>query len=256
MTNTIVEDEDQTFGGSGVSIVFPGQNHYKPSVSNLASNNASPNVWLASDSLAKSFYSTIMTDLGQTTATPNILLNATVLQYFTQNFTYMQNSTVNAQPGPANDSYEALKDQTGPLNTSTAVISTKYLCQVPRRKSTGTIFVSILVADLVFMQALWKILNLCSVAWLTHKDPKGKQESCLSTDALKGLTLAIIANYCSGCAKQTSIALESLGASVHEKELCPSSESGMRRKGTRYSRLESPDETEGVEDGHSLRLGI
>ena len=116
-----------------------------------------------------------MTDLGQSTATPNILLNATVLQYFTQNFTYMQNYTVNAQPGLANDSYEALKDQTGPLNMSTAVISTKYLCQVPRRKSTGTVFISILVADLVFMQALWKILNLCSVAWLTHKDPKGKQ---------------------------------------------------------------------------------
>ncbi|KAK3174039.1 hypothetical protein OEA41_001283 [Lepraria neglecta] len=58
-----------------------------------------------------------MTDLGQTTAMPNILLNATVLQYFTQNFTYMQNYTVNAQPGLANDSYEALNDQTGPLNT-------------------------------------------------------------------------------------------------------------------------------------------
>ena len=75
-------------------------------------------------------------------------------------------------------------------------------------------------------------------------------------DALKGLTLAIIANYCSGCAEQTSIALASLGASVHEQELRPSSESGMRRKGTRYSRLESHNETEGVEDGHSLRLGI
>ena len=43
----------------------------------------------------------------------------------------MQNVTVHTQPGPARSSYEALKDQTGPLNTSTAVVSTKYLCQVP-----------------------------------------------------------------------------------------------------------------------------
>ena len=157
-----------------VDLSLPGVYNYTPSVSNLASNNASPNVWLASDSLAKSFYSTIMTDLGQTTATPNILLNETALQYFTQNFTSMQSTFVNAVPGPANDSYDALKDQTGPLNTSVAVILTKYFCQVPRRKSTGTLFVSILVADLVFMQALWKIYNLLTVIWLVHKDPKGK----------------------------------------------------------------------------------
>lgn len=122
-----------------------------------------------------------MTDLGQTTATPNILLNATALQYFTQNFTAMQkqNDTLGAKPGPANDSYEALKDHTGSLNTSTAVISTKYLCQVPRRKSIGTLLVSILVADLVFMQVLWKILNLCTVTWLTRKYPKGEQRSSI-----------------------------------------------------------------------------
>ena len=162
-----------------VTVFWPGKYIYTATVSNLASNTASPNVWLASDSLAKSFYSTIMTDLGQTTATPNILLNETALQYFTQNFTtmvstYMKSTFVNAVPGPANDSYDALKDQTGPLKTSVAVISTKYLCQVPRRKSTGTLFVSILVADLVFMQALWKIYNLLTVTWLVHKDPKGK----------------------------------------------------------------------------------
>ena len=162
-----------------VNVFSPGKNSYTASVSNLASNSASPNVWLASYSLAKSFYSTIMTDLGQTTTTPNILLNETALQYFTQNFTtmestYIKSTLVNAVPGQANDSYDALKDQTGPLNPSVAVISTKYFCQVPRRKSTGTLSVSILVADLVFMQALWRIYNLLTVAWLVQIDPKGR----------------------------------------------------------------------------------
>lgn len=218
MTNTMVVNEQNTFHGSWVGIFYPGEHHYSPSVSNLASNNASPNIWIASDSLAKSYYSTIMTDLGQTTAAPNILLNETALHYFTRNFTYMQNHTVNAQPGPANDSYETLKDQTGPLNTSAAVISTKYLCQVPRRKSTGTLFLSILVADLVFMQVLWKILNLCSVAWLTRKDPKGQQGSYCCIDAFARADLTLIANCCPGCLGRTSIALAPLDASVHEEE--------------------------------------
>lgn len=119
----------------------PSNNKHAHTVSDLASKNASANIWLASESLAKSFYSTIITDLGQTTMVPKILLNATALQHFTQNFTSMQNNAPNAQPGPACDSYEALKDQMRPLNTSTAVISTKYPCQVSRRKSTGTLLV-------------------------------------------------------------------------------------------------------------------
>ena len=81
-----------------------------------------------------------MTDLGQAAATRNILLNETALQYFTQNFTTMQLSFIIAAPGPANDSYNALKYQTGPLNNSVAVISAKYLCQVPRQKFYGNAF--------------------------------------------------------------------------------------------------------------------
>lgn len=48
MTNTVVADETMTFAASGVSVSFPGENNYTSSVFNLSSNNASPNVWLAS----------------------------------------------------------------------------------------------------------------------------------------------------------------------------------------------------------------
>ena len=178
MTNVVVDAENTTWGASGVGGYYPGDNNYLPTVSNLASNNATPNIWLVSDSLAKSFHSTIMTDLGQVTAAPNILLNATALQIFTQNFTYMQGQKVNAIPGPANDSYEALKDKTGHLGTTPAVFSTKYLCRVPRRKSTGIIILSVLVADLVFMQVLWKVLTLFTITRLERKDPEGNYEFC------------------------------------------------------------------------------
>lgn len=256
MTNVVVDEEDETFAGSGISILWPGSNNYTSTVSNLAANNASPNVWLASDSLAKSFYSTIMTDLGQTSATPNILLNAKLLQYFTLNFTYMQNLGLDAIPGPANDSYEALKYQTGPLNASAAIISTKYLCQVPRRKSMGTLFVSILVADLVFLQVLWTILKFCSVAWLNSRHPEGMYYLHLYMQTVNQLKLTMIANHCLGCAKQTSIALASLGSPVPEQHSRPPSEVAMGQPGTQYSRIGSRDEGEVMEDAYSVRPGI
>ena len=249
LSNTIPQGSNVP-GGTNVQgrglVINPGDNNYTTSVSNLASNNASPNIWLASDSLAKSFYSTIMTDLGQTTATPNILLNETALQYFSQNFTTMQSFFINAVPGPANDSYDALKYQTGPLNNSVAVISTKYLCQVPRRKAKGTLFVSILVADLVFMQALWKLYSFLTVIWLEHKDPKGKREPYIGRDVLMELTL-MIANHCSGC-EQTRIPLASLGASDYEPERSRSLGPGIGRRGTRYSRPRIPLASLGASD--------
>lgn len=131
-------------------------------------------IWIPSDCLAKSFYSTILVDLGQITATPNILTDEDALQFFTQNFTAMEAGTANAQPGPARDSYNALKAQTGPLEISPSIISSKYLCQIPKRKPPGTLFVSILVADLVLIQAAWKLFSLCTSSWLTHENPEGE----------------------------------------------------------------------------------
>ena len=98
---------------------FPAE--YRSTVEILLRTSA--NIWLAADGLAKLFYSTIMTDFGQVTVRPNILLNATALQYFSQNFTAMGKKVLSTYASPASDSYEALKEQTGPLNTSASVIS-------------------------------------------------------------------------------------------------------------------------------------
>ena len=163
----------------------------------------------------------------------------------------MQNVTANAHPGPAHDSYEALKDHTGPLNTSTAVISTKYLCQVPKRKSTGTLLLSILVADLVFMQALWKMFELCTVAWLAHKDPKGRKRSSVRVDEAQRLMLVVIANYCSGCGGQTNIPLASLGPKTHKRKLSPSFKANIVRKRMRYGRLEPLSSLNDIARGQS-----
>lgn len=66
------------------TVVFPGS--YSPSnftagtrTSFLAAQSAYPNIWPQADALAKSAYSTILADLGQVNAIPNILTNASAL---------------------------------------------------------------------------------------------------------------------------------------------------------------------------------
>lgn len=131
-------------------------------------------LWIPSDSLAKSLYSTILVDLGQINAHPNILTDEDALHFFSKDFVAMQQHSANAHPGPAQDSYNALKAQTGPLEVSPSVIATRYVCQVPKQKSRGTLFVSILVADLVLLQAFWKLFSMSASGWHTYKYPQGR----------------------------------------------------------------------------------
>lgn len=156
----------------------PQLNDSAVTIANLDRFNVYPNIWVNADSLAKSMYSSVMADLGQSDP-PNIVLNATALQHFTANFNKNMDGEVNIRVGPANDSFAALQSQTGPLGTTPAVVFTKYSCQVPRRKSTGSLFVSILIADLVFMQALWKVFSLIVGSILCHNNPAGKSLICV-----------------------------------------------------------------------------
>ncbi|KIX92517.1 uncharacterized protein Z520_11837 [Fonsecaea multimorphosa CBS 102226] len=120
-------------------------------------------LWIAADSLAKSFQSTILTDLGQNSAHDNILNEPTLLQHFTANFSSIisQNNNspgalnVGPTPGPAQTDYESFKASTGPIGVAPSVLATTYLCSVPHQKSFAELVTSILVADLVFLQAAW-----------------------------------------------------------------------------------------------------
>jgi hypothetical protein len=142
-----------------------------------------PNIWIEVDRLARSYYSSILLDLGQTDASSNMLLNETALKFYLQEYpTLYQNETekdfyeleswsgVKLPPSNPDDFTSLI----GNLSTSPSVIRTKYLCQVPKKKSPGSIIISILVADIVFMQALWKLFNFIVSTWLTHRHVDGK----------------------------------------------------------------------------------
>ncbi|KAL9105454.1 MAG: hypothetical protein Q9227_009363 [Pyrenula ochraceoflavens] len=167
--------------------LYDGDDTSGTKLSRLVARSAYPNIWGYADDLAKSAYSTILADLGQVTTSPNILTNASALQYFTANFkdNKIGQDIANAQPGPATADYSSLKDTTGPLNLTTSTINAQYLCQVPQRKSTGNLLVSILLADLVFLQTLWRLFRFVVDHFL--------------------LKSVVDANKCVGCASVTEL---------------------------------------------------
>lgn len=140
-------------------------------------------MWTQASTLAKVFYSSILIGFGQSDSpTSNILLNATTLATYSERMptvlTY--ENAYNAPPGPANGTYAKEGHLTGSLGATPSVIATQYLCQIPVRRSWGSLFVAVLLADLVFMQTAWKLLNLITTQVLLKKHPEGEFLSLFS----------------------------------------------------------------------------
>jgi hypothetical protein len=155
---------------------------------------------LVMDGLIKSFYFTILTDLGQV-APVNILASATqvmtflnrTVQLIERKFrieawedTFRYGDYVNYYFLTNYKTYNTTvpefynQAQTGIPQAIPATISTQYLCQVPRLKSTSSLIVSIIIADLVFLQALWVTVKFL-MAFFLERRPEAK--------------------YCDGCTK-------------------------------------------------------
>jgi glutamine phosphoribosylpyrophosphate amidotransferase len=124
----------------------------------------------APDTLAKSFYSAISADMGMVTAS-NTLTNEATLQSFTRNYSDVEFNLVSA--GPASDSYENLKAVTGKSEVAPSTIFTSYLCRTPERKLTTALIVSVLLANLVLLRALWSIMTFVAVHVVASRDPNG-----------------------------------------------------------------------------------
>jgi hypothetical protein len=131
-----------------------------------------------------------MADLGQNSSV-NMVTDSAALEYFSTNLT----DTVEGQntygmaawhaTNPAMQSYSEVKDITGLLSITPSVISQQYLCQVPKLKSRGPLFVAVLLADLVFLQELWKIVTLIMDWRLGRSDCQAIFcESCAARDTM------------------------------------------------------------------------
>ncbi|KAH8884147.1 hypothetical protein GQ53DRAFT_830071 [Thozetella sp. PMI_491] len=116
--------------------------------------------------LATSMQATIMADLGQNGS--NLLTDPKLLQNYTADFGFHDNKNSTAGDG----SYFNLTDQgvTGPLGVNASAFYAQYLCQVPRLKPAGSLVASVLLANLVYLAAAWRLLNWGAVTWLERQD--------------------------------------------------------------------------------------
>jgi hypothetical protein len=64
--------------------------------------------------------------------------------------------------------------QTGSLSITPSTIYQQYLCQVPQRKSLGSLIVAVVVADLVFLQTVWTILTFAATWYVESKYPTAR----------------------------------------------------------------------------------
>lgn len=180
----------------------PGGNE---NIKDSDANKSYPNIWLPADNLGKSLFSVVLSDLGQKTS--SILTDTAVLQKYTEEFPRLQSlPQMNAETGPAKASYENLKNSTGPLQTLPAVISAKYLCQVPRRRAMGTLIMALILANLVLMRAAWAILTFFTSLYVARFDPTGKllPKYCSNRSQMELTCLFAIAHHCAGCTKQAT----------------------------------------------------
>lgn len=128
--------------------------------------------------LAKSTYSAVLADLGQVDHAPSLVTNVTALEATTQVFSDIRigDTVANALPGPATGPYDASSPSSGPLILTPSTISAEYLCQIPQRKSTGTLIFAILVANLDILSASGQSSSGSSSTFL---DKRPRSQECV-----------------------------------------------------------------------------
>jgi hypothetical protein len=180
-TSTIFKDDDSEnqnnrFNGESLCCVNPAGN--PRTIGGLHDKGVWPDVWIEADSFTKVFQSVILSDLGQNTSSSNILTNPSLLEMFSGNISKMNDvETPWLRAGPAREPFQ--QNGNTSLGIPPSVFFTDYLCQVPTVKSAGALIVAVLVADLVFLNAAWMLLNWFAGSRLESIDPK--------------------AHYCPGC---------------------------------------------------------
>ncbi|KAK8100243.1 hypothetical protein PG999_010617 [Apiospora kogelbergensis] len=137
-----------------------------------------PNIWNRVDILGKAMWFTVLTDLGFNKSTvPNMFVYPDLLANLTANLTneahwwktaredankkkYDFKVNMQMDSGLALASFDRNQTPQAPLGAAPAFLSTNYICQVPQTKSPGILFISIFVADLVLLQAVWLVFRL------------------------------------------------------------------------------------------------
>lgn len=100
----------------------------------------------------------------------------------------------------------------------------QYICSVPRKKDTGSLIISVVVADIVLLSVFWNLFNWVALRYLRRRDPTW--------------------NICPGCLHHNDIRLMSQGnAKIMEMDqdpLCQNVDSDQETLYTSHS-AQDPD---------------
>lgn len=161
-----------------------------------------PNVTTTVDTFAKALYSLVLADFGVADSTNALSTWAGVQWLQSQVDEDLASHSEGLWSGcpvdvqgdigpfyPTNEAYHSVVDnleQPPDLNsTSPPTIFAQYMCSIPKRKGGGALFFAVLIADLVFLQALWTLLNFAATAWLQQRYKEVNYcEGCRSRDSL------------------------------------------------------------------------
>ena len=147
----------------------------RPGVEDVVAMNLTPDIWVQADDLSKAFLSTMWTELGQVSAAPNIFSSPELLQHFTDHDFLSE-----LDQGLPDGRYKSSPENDTLLGARPSVITTNYLCQVPRRKPWGTLIIAILVADLVLLRALWTVVTFVASYFAKRRYPLANTcETCV-----------------------------------------------------------------------------
>lgn len=145
-----------------------------------------PSIWNSVNILSKTTYFTILADLSRNNESgPNMLADPALLAHLSSNLTTI-NATTQGRfrvwlPADLEErSFDITQAEHWNLGFAPAVFITTYICQKPRWKSFGALFVGVLVADLVFLQAIWFVFRLVvDTFWVGKRPELNKCEGCV-----------------------------------------------------------------------------
>lgn len=113
------------------------------------------------DAFAKSYYSVVMWDLNFNRET-NAFASEDSLNYLVD--------TINSASG--NDTITPSPILGSPdLVGNHARFEMQYICSVPRKKDTGSLIISVVVANIVLLCVFWNIFNWAALRYLRNRDP-------------------------------------------------------------------------------------
>jgi hypothetical protein len=149
-----------------------------PSVE-LSTVIAGVDVGLELHHFATAFYSTILADLSQSNG-QNVLTEFDLIQqYVLEGYDVEPLIGINSTGNTAQQAFDQIKTTTGPLKILPSTFNSRYIFQVPHHRNFGSVFIAVLVADIVFLQALFQILTLASTWYLERTDKQSKYcEGC------------------------------------------------------------------------------